>query len=87
MNDSFVDFDMLGVVDPVTLELVRPSLYSETVWEARKAARPARAADRLGGAAQPPGPSRGAQPPARGRAGGDAGRRVGFRASPACATG
>jgi chromosome partitioning protein len=37
MNDSFVDFDVLGVVDPVTLELVRPSLYSETVWEARKA--------------------------------------------------
>jgi chromosome partitioning protein len=37
MNDSFVDFDMLGVVDPVTLDLVRPSLYAETVWEARKA--------------------------------------------------
>ena len=39
MNDSFVDFDMLGVVDPVTLDLIRPSLYAETVWEARKAAR------------------------------------------------
>jgi chromosome partitioning protein len=37
MNDSFVDFDMLGHVDPVTLELLKPSLYSETVWEARKA--------------------------------------------------
>src|SRR3978361_1727726 len=37
MNDSFVDFDMLGVVDPVTLALVRHSLYSETVWNARKA--------------------------------------------------
>ncbi len=37
MNDSFVDFDMLGVVDPVTLELKRHSLYSETVWNARKA--------------------------------------------------
>ena len=36
MNDSFVDFDMLGHVDPVTLELLKPSLYSETVWEARK---------------------------------------------------
>jgi chromosome partitioning protein len=36
MNDSFVDFDMLGVVDPVTLELKRHSLYSETVWECRK---------------------------------------------------
>jgi chromosome partitioning protein len=36
MNDSFVDFDMLGHVNPVTLELEKPSLYSETVWEARK---------------------------------------------------
>lgn len=36
MNDSFVDFDMLGQVDPVTLELIKPSIYSETVWEARK---------------------------------------------------
>ena len=37
MNDSFVDFDMLGIVDPVSLELKRPSLYSETVWNSRKA--------------------------------------------------
>src|SRR5690606_14873056 len=37
MNDSFVDFDLLGHVDPVTLELKRPSIYSETIWEARKA--------------------------------------------------
>jgi chromosome partitioning protein len=36
LNDSFVDFDMLGHVDPVTLELQKPSLYSESVWEARK---------------------------------------------------
>ena len=36
MNDSFVDFDMLGVVDPVTLELTRHSLYSEPVWNCRK---------------------------------------------------
>ena len=36
MNDSFVDFDVLGVVDPVSLNLVRPGHYSETVWEARK---------------------------------------------------
>ena len=36
MNDSFVDFDMLGSVDPVTLELTKPGLYAETVWEARK---------------------------------------------------
>jgi chromosome partitioning protein len=37
MNDSFVDFDMLGHVDPVTMELTTPSLYSQSVWEARKA--------------------------------------------------
>ena len=36
LNDSFVDFDMLGQVDPTTLELKKPSLYSESVWEARK---------------------------------------------------
>ena len=36
MNDSFVDFDLLGQVDPVTLELGRPSIYAETVWNARK---------------------------------------------------
>ena len=36
MNDSFVDFDMLGVVDPVTLNVLRPSLYAMSVWEARK---------------------------------------------------
>jgi chromosome partitioning protein len=37
MNDSFVDFDLLGNVDPVSLELTRPSIYAETVWESRKA--------------------------------------------------
>ncbi|HEY4030261.1 MAG TPA: division plane positioning ATPase MipZ [Caulobacteraceae bacterium] len=36
LNDSFVDFDMLGQVDPVSLDLLKPSLYSESVWEARK---------------------------------------------------
>jgi chromosome partitioning protein len=36
MNDSFVDFDVLGVVDPVSLDLVKPGHYSEQVWEARK---------------------------------------------------
>jgi chromosome partitioning protein len=36
INDSFVDFDMLGHLDPVSLELTKPSLYSETVWESRK---------------------------------------------------
>ncbi len=36
MNDSFVDFDLLGEVDPVSLDLLKPSIYSESVWEARK---------------------------------------------------
>ncbi|HSZ53753.1 MAG TPA: division plane positioning ATPase MipZ [Caulobacteraceae bacterium] len=36
MNDSFVDFDMLGVIDPVTMTVVKASLYAEAVWEARK---------------------------------------------------
>jgi chromosome partitioning protein len=36
MNDSFVDFDVLGDVDPVSLDVLRPSLYAETVWDARK---------------------------------------------------
>jgi chromosome partitioning protein len=36
MNDSFVDFDLLGQVDPGTMDLIKPSIYSETVWEARK---------------------------------------------------
>ncbi|MFN3858998.1 MAG: division plane positioning ATPase MipZ [Caulobacter sp.] len=35
MNDSFVDFDMLGQIDPMTLELLRPSLYTRVVQEAR----------------------------------------------------
>ncbi len=38
MNDSFVDFDMLGVVDPLTLTVIKPSLYAEAVWEAKKRA-------------------------------------------------
>ena len=36
MNDSFVDFGLLGEVDPVTLNLKRPSIYAETIWNARK---------------------------------------------------
>ncbi|VAV97606.1 Spacial regulator of FtsZ polymerization, MipZ [hydrothermal vent metagenome] len=36
INDSFVDFDLLAQVDHATLEIIRPSLYSEMVWEARK---------------------------------------------------
>ncbi|MGA1342608.1 MAG: division plane positioning ATPase MipZ [Hyphomonas sp.] len=36
MNDSFVDFDLLGDVNPQTLEVLRPSFYSEMVWNCRK---------------------------------------------------
>ena len=36
MNDSFVDFDLLGDVDPETLDVLRPSFYSEMVWQSRK---------------------------------------------------
>jgi chromosome partitioning protein len=36
LNDSFVDFDLLGDVDPSAAEIVRPSIYSEMVWESRK---------------------------------------------------
>jgi len=36
LNDSFVDFDLLGDIDPNNPEIVRPSIYSEMVWESRK---------------------------------------------------
>ncbi len=36
INDSFVDFAMLAKVDPDNHDVVRPSIYSEMVWEARK---------------------------------------------------
>ncbi|MBI1364944.1 MAG: AAA family ATPase [Alphaproteobacteria bacterium] len=36
LNDSFVDFDLLARLDPVTGALAGPSLYSEMVWNARK---------------------------------------------------
>jgi chromosome partitioning protein len=36
LNDSFVDFDLLGDIDPDCDEIVRPSIYSELVWESRK---------------------------------------------------
>jgi chromosome partitioning protein len=37
LNDSFVDFDLIGQVDPDTFKVKRPSFYAELVWEARKA--------------------------------------------------
>jgi len=36
LNDSFVDFDLLGDIDPDCADVVRPSIYSEMVWESRK---------------------------------------------------
>lgn len=36
MNDSFVDFDLIGQVDPDTFKVARPSFYSELIWESRK---------------------------------------------------
>lgn len=36
LNDSFVDFDLLGDVHPETLKVIRPSFYSEMVWDCRK---------------------------------------------------
>jgi len=35
LNDSFVDLDLLGEINPETMEVVRPSYYSEFVWECR----------------------------------------------------
>lgn len=36
LNDSFVDFDLLGSIDEQCADIVRPSVYSEMVWESRK---------------------------------------------------
>lgn len=33
VNDSFVDLDVLGSVDGMTLEVQKPSIYSEMLWE------------------------------------------------------
>lgn len=35
INDSFVDFDVLAKVDGRTYEIVRPSIYSEMIWNQR----------------------------------------------------
>lgn len=37
MNDSFVDFDLIGQVDAETFKVTRPSFYSELIWDLRKA--------------------------------------------------
>lgn len=37
INDSFVDLDLLAQIDPQTLKVVRPSVYSEMLWEQKLA--------------------------------------------------
>jgi chromosome partitioning protein len=36
LNDSFVDFDLLARVDPVSGRVKGPSIYAEMVWSARQ---------------------------------------------------
>ncbi len=36
MNDSLIDFDLLGRIDPKTGEVLGPSIYAEMVWGARQ---------------------------------------------------
>lgn len=36
MNDSFIDIDLLARVNPETFDVLRPSWYSEMVWDLRK---------------------------------------------------
>jgi chromosome partitioning protein len=36
INDSFIDLDLIGQVDPDTYKIKRPSFYAEVVWDARK---------------------------------------------------
>ncbi len=37
INDSFVDFDLIGQVDPETYAVKRPSFYAELIWDAKRA--------------------------------------------------
>lgn len=36
LNDSFIDLDMLVRVSPESLDILRPSTYSEMVWDQKK---------------------------------------------------
>ena len=36
MNDSLIDFDLLGRIDPSSGKVAGPSVYSEMVWSARQ---------------------------------------------------
>src|SRR4029453_272805 len=35
INDSFVDLDLIGQVEPETYRIRRPSFYAELVWNSR----------------------------------------------------
>jgi chromosome partitioning protein len=35
MNDSFVDLDLIGQVNPDTYKVTKPSFYSELIWNSR----------------------------------------------------
>ncbi len=37
INDSFVDFDLIGQVDPESFEVARPGFYAELIFDARRA--------------------------------------------------
>ncbi|MDE3016793.1 MAG: ATPase [Pseudomonadota bacterium] len=37
INDSFVDLDVLATVDGQTMKIIKPSIYSEMVWEQKLA--------------------------------------------------
>ncbi|MGE5545654.1 MAG: division plane positioning ATPase MipZ [Solirubrobacterales bacterium] len=37
LNDSFIDLDVLALVDAESMKIVRPSHYAEMVWETKKA--------------------------------------------------
>ena len=36
INDSFIDFDLLGQVDPESFKVTKPGFYAELVWKARQ---------------------------------------------------
>jgi chromosome partitioning protein len=36
INDSFVDLDLIGQVDPETFRVIRPSFYAELIWDMRR---------------------------------------------------
>src|SRR5690606_30487350 len=36
MNDSLIDFDLLGRIEPTTGKVVGPSIYAELVWQCRQ---------------------------------------------------